>query len=101
MIEKRGGKNAPIVEGVADKSPMIILSSDCEEDENEDDKDDDARMFFGNNMNSDLNDLDMEEDGEGSYHNNEVADEVEEDPLRHHQFDIKITDAMAYSKQVM
>ncbi|MCI32445.1 hypothetical protein A2U01_0053659, partial [Trifolium medium] len=53
-------------------------------------------------MESDLNEVDlMDEDGEVLDQNSELADEDEEDPLLYYEFDVKITESLAYTNQVM
>ncbi|PNX99785.1 hypothetical protein L195_g023055 [Trifolium pratense] len=109
MIEKSAANTANTVEDLADKSPFIILSSDSDEDDDKDDdededededegdeddddddneQDEDCRLFFAANdfMVLDGNDDDVFADDENSN--------------RYNNFDVKVTESMAYKNQV-
>ncbi|CAJ2638424.1 unnamed protein product [Trifolium pratense] len=109
MIQKRGGKTSPVVKSVGDKTPVIILSSDEDDDDHEDDDDDDEDDDHDEDDDDD-DDNEDEDDNEDddddmlqflhvSKNNSMHADE--DDLLRHYNFDIKITESMAYTKQVL
>ncbi|XP_045797711.1 putative uncharacterized transmembrane protein DDB_G0290641 [Trifolium pratense] len=109
MIQKRGGKTSPVVKSVGDKTPVIILSSDEDDDDHEDDDDDDEDDDHDEDDDDD-DDNEDEDDNEDddddmlqflhvSKNNSMYADE--DDLLRHYNFDIKITESMAYTKQVL
>ncbi|MCI35084.1 hypothetical protein A2U01_0056305, partial [Trifolium medium] len=98
LIEKRARQTAPIVEDLADKIPVIEISSDSNEEEDDDDDEDDE-----SEDEDDDDDHDEDEDPGpfGMVYNVEDVVEDDEDRLRYNHFDVEITESMAYSNQVM